>query len=242
MSHRPLEPGVVVGNDTAQVRTQYADTSRLSTRSSFWAPQPPGESAHDLVLTALAGAQVRRVLEIGCGQGAFAERMVRELDVELVATDQSAAMVEATAARGVTAERADASDLPYEDDSFDAVVAMWMLYHVPDLDQVFAEVRRVLRPGGLFLAVTNGREHTADLRAAVGMGPAITQFMAEDGADHLRRHFDQVDAQITASQGIADHATAQAYVASFAPEAAARLAPYEGMRTWTGSGAVFVAR
>ncbi len=71
-------------------------------------------------------------------------------------------MVEATAQRGVRAEVADANHLPYADGTFDAVVAMWMLYHVPNLDRTLAEARRVLRPGGVLIAVTNGRQHTAD--------------------------------------------------------------------------------
>ena len=75
-------------------------------------------------------------------------------------------MVELTRERGVDARVADAMDLPFEDASFDAVVAMWMLYHVPDLDVALAEVRRVLRPGGLFVAVTNGDAHMAGLLRA----------------------------------------------------------------------------
>ena len=47
-------------------------------------------------------------------------------------------------------------------------VAMWMLYHVPDLDRGLAELRRVLRPGGTLVAVTNGDEHVADLRREAG--------------------------------------------------------------------------
>ena len=59
-------------------------------------------------------------------------------------------------------------DLPYADESFDVVAALWMLYHVPDVDRALAEVRRVLRPGGLFVAVTNGDGHVADLRREAG--------------------------------------------------------------------------
>lgn len=242
MSEGAADPGSAVGNDPAEVREQYADPSRLATRASFWATPAPDKSPQDRVIAALRAAGARRVLEIGCGRGAFAARMAAELGVEVIATDQSDAMVAAAAAQGVIAERADACELPYPDAGFDAVVALWMLYHVPDLDRALAEVRRVLRPGGVFVAVTNGREHTADLRAAAGLGPAITTFMAEDGATTLERHFDHVDTEFTAGRAVADHATARAYLASFAPDAAARLAPYDGLRTWHGSGAVFVAR
>ena len=80
-----------------------------------------------------------------------------------LATDASESMVAATAARGLHAEVATIGSLPYPDASFDVVVAAWMLYHVPDLDAALAEVRRVLRPGGSFVAVTNGDRHLARL-------------------------------------------------------------------------------
>jgi ubiquinone/menaquinone biosynthesis C-methylase UbiE len=168
--------------------------------------------------------------------------MQDELGASVLATDQSRAMVDSTKERGVRAEVADADHLPYADGSFDAVAAMWMLYHVPDLDRTLAEVRRVLKRGGILVAATNGMQHTADLRAEVGLGPAITQFTAKDGASLLSRHFDEVESTLTTGRAVADHATAKAYLATFAPDLAGRLAPYDGTRTYTGSGAVFVAR
>lgn len=231
-----------VGNDRAELERQYGTLTRLQTRSSFWAPSPPGQSPQDIAIEALRASGARDILEIGCGTGQFAERMRHDLGANVLATDRSPAMVEATAQRGVRAEIADADHLPYADGAFDAVVAMWMLYHVPDLDRTLTEACRVLRPGGILVAVTNGSQHTADLRAAVGLGPAITQFMAEDGGDHLRRHFDDVETTLTSGKAVANHATAQAYLSTFAPDLAQRLTPYDGTRTYTGSGAVFVAR
>ena len=46
---------------------------------------------------------------------------------------------------------ADARKLPYRDASFDNVISIYNLEHIDDLQGVFAEVRRVLRPGGQFL-------------------------------------------------------------------------------------------
>jgi ubiquinone/menaquinone biosynthesis C-methylase UbiE len=230
-----------IGNDPDELARQYGTPARLQTRSSFWAPSLP-QSPQDIALEALRLSGARDILEIGCGRGHFAERMQDELGASVLATDQSRAMVDSTKERGVRAEVADADHLPYADGSFDAVVAMWMLYHVPDLDRTLAEVRRVLKRGGVLVAATNGRQHTANLRAEVGLGPAVTQFMAEDGAEQLSRHFDEVESTLTTGRAVAAHATAKAYLATFAPDVAGRLAPYDGTRTYTGSGAVFVAR
>ncbi|WP_018157583.1 class I SAM-dependent methyltransferase [Demetria terragena] len=227
--------------DRQEVDHQYSSEGRLQTRSRLWAPSPPGESPQDLAIAALKAAKVDSVLEIGCGRGEFAQRMRDELAADVLATDQSEAMVEATTRRGVAAQVVNADELPYETGQFDAVVAMWMLYHVPNLHRTLTEVRRVLKPGGVFVAVTNGRDHTADLRREVGLAPLETQFMTENGSQALRRHFDHVDLTKTTGEGIADHATACAYIATFAPERADQLPAYDGTRTFTGSGAVFVA-
>lgn len=81
----------------------------------------------------------------------------------LVLTDLSEGMLEA--ARdcvgeydNVSYEQADTQSIPFEQDSFDAVIANMMLYHVPDLRRALLEVRRVLKPGGSFYCATFG-EH-----------------------------------------------------------------------------------
>ena len=64
-------------------------------------------------------------------------------------------MVELTCSRGVEALVGDVQALPFDDGSFDAAVAAWMLYHVPDVDRPIAELAPVSRPGGRLVAVTN---------------------------------------------------------------------------------------
>ncbi|WP_157063402.1 class I SAM-dependent methyltransferase [Luteipulveratus mongoliensis] len=237
-----MTESTTIGSDRTQVRRQYADESPLNARRSIWRGTPDGLQPQDFALARIVEVKPSTVLEIGCGTGEFAAHLTAALpDATVTATDQSARMVELTLERGVQAEVVDATDLPFADGSFDAVCAMWMLYHVPELDRTLSEVRRVLRPGGTFVAGTNGNAHTADLRAAAGLAPLISQFSSENGEPSLRRHFEQVEAEHHATQAVADHAAATAYIASFAPEAARTIEPYDGERTYTGAATIFTA-
>jgi SAM-dependent methyltransferase len=65
--------------------------------------------------------------------------------------------------RTFTFQQADAQELPFETETFDAVIANHMLYHVPDRARAFAEIRRVLKPGGQLYAATNGKRHMMEL-------------------------------------------------------------------------------
>jgi len=94
-------------------------------------------------------------LEIGSGTGYFSLNLVQLGVVErLTATDISPGMLErlATTAEelGLDVEtvETEAEVLPFEDESFDLVFGHAVLHHIPDLEQAFAEFRRVLRPGG----------------------------------------------------------------------------------------------
>jgi SAM-dependent methyltransferase len=99
-----------------------------------------------------------RSLELGAGTGYFTLHLLAAGVVrEAVATDISAGMVrvlEANARRmGLSVETAAcaAEELPFEDASFDLVLGHAILHHIPDLPRAFAEMRRVLRPGGTVL-------------------------------------------------------------------------------------------
>jgi ubiquinone/menaquinone biosynthesis C-methylase UbiE len=225
------------------VRAQYETEDRLETRRSVWHPTDDGRDPADEAFKAIDRAMTgdSRVLEVGCGTGAMAERINALPGVTLVAVDHSERFVELTAARGVDARQADICYLPFEDDTFDVVYAGWMLYHVRDLDRALAEVRRVLRPGGTFVAVTNGDDSLADLRREAGGRPMVTSFSSENGEFTLRRRFSDVRRQDLETRAVfADHAEAQAYLDS--SDEGLVLPFFEGSRTCAGHVTVFEAR
>src|SRR4029078_7030536 len=102
--------------------------------------------------------------------------MQRDLAATVSFVDVSPRMVELARARGVDAQVGDVQELPFADGSFDVAVAAWMLYHVPHLDRGLSELARVLRPGGILVAVTNSRYHLLELRELVGSGPSTLSF------------------------------------------------------------------
>ncbi len=199
-------------NDPELVRREYVSEKGLAGRAAAyqWAEGP---DPREIALEAIAEACPARVLEVGCGRGELAERLVGDFGVEVVAVDQSEQMVELTRARGIDARVGDVQKLPFSDGEFDCAVAAWMLYHVPDLDRGLAELARVLRPGGRLVAVTNGREHLRELGELLGVVREESPFSAENGGEQLRRHFRRVEAR-DASGWIVfpDRRTAQDYV------------------------------
>lgn len=94
-----------------------------------------------------------RGLDLGCGEG-YNTRLVADRGARMTAIDIALGMVQPAVAherdepRGIRYARASGAALPFADGSFDFVVAFMSLQDMPDHDRVFAEVARVLRPGG----------------------------------------------------------------------------------------------
>jgi SAM-dependent methyltransferase len=105
----------------------------------------------------LASRPLTRVLETAAGTGVVTRALASALpaSVAIVATDLNQAMLDEAAAIGTTRpvgwRQADAMQLPFADASFDAVVCQFGAMFFPDKAQAFAETRRVLAPGGVFI-------------------------------------------------------------------------------------------
>jgi ubiquinone/menaquinone biosynthesis C-methylase UbiE len=145
------------------------------------------------------------VLEVGCGNGLIWRENLDRIPSRwrLTLTDLSPGMVERT--RGVLGDRAgyavaDVQELPFEDASFDAVIANHMLFHVEDRPRALGEIARVLRSGGKLRATTIGHEHLRVLRELVPpreggqWEKTRDRFMIETVHDELAPFF--VDVQV----------------------------------------------
>lgn len=154
---------------------QYGDSRKLAARARLhseymiadigWFPwvarHLPLKSSHS-------------ILDVGCGPGWFWAGAVKELpsDLDLTLSDLSPGMVKEAVERcrplpfaSVEGREVNATALPFEDNSFDAVIAMHMLYHVPDPAKAVAEIYRVLKPGGFLAVTTNGAGNMRELYA-----------------------------------------------------------------------------
>jgi malonyl-CoA O-methyltransferase len=112
------------------------------------------------------------VLDLGAGTGLAAREIKRRYRGAVVtAADIAAPMLEVARRRSrfwrpVRCVQADARDLPFDDASFDVVFSNLMLQWVTPPDAALAEMRRVLKAGGLLLASSFGPETLRELRAA----------------------------------------------------------------------------
>jgi SAM-dependent methyltransferase len=112
--------------------------------------------AVDLV-NRLASRSVTRVLETAAGTGVVTRALASVLPegISIVATDLNQPMLDQASALGtrrpVEWRQADAMQLPFADGTFDAVVCQFGVMFFPDKPKAFAEARRVLRPGGVFI-------------------------------------------------------------------------------------------
>lgn len=143
------------------------------------------------------------VLDLGAGTGAmfpyFAEAIADNSSISLTAIEPDPHMlrraVERAAELGIDIEmkRTGAEALPFDDNSFDVVVASLVFCTIPDFDTAISEVARVLKPGGefRFLEHVHGRGWYGRLQDAVTPAWRVVAagcHLNRDTGEALRRH------------------------------------------------------
>ncbi len=122
------------------------------------------EQLDDLVARLAPGDTV---LDAGCGAGVPVTQRVVDAGLVTTALDFSIAQLRLATdlVPGARLVQGDLTVLPFADAAFDAVVSFYAVIHVPRDDHaaVYAEVRRVLRPGGWTLLCLGARDNPGDL-------------------------------------------------------------------------------
>jgi len=137
-----------------------------------WDPKAYGQNGafvHELaggVLDWLAAQPGENILDLGCGDGQLSKRVAAG-GALVLGVDSSSEMVSAAWSQGVSAEQASAEQLPFPDATFDAVFSNAALHWVRGQNAMMAEVRRVLKPRGRFVAEMGGHGNIAAIRVAL---------------------------------------------------------------------------
>ncbi|HEV2661453.1 MAG TPA: class I SAM-dependent methyltransferase [Ktedonobacteraceae bacterium] len=188
---------------------QYKDASNLNARIQLH--QRFGTSKidwHHWVFEQFALTAGSRILELGSGPGHLWQKNLDRIPprCQITLSDFSEGMLQeaknnlAESAERFSFQLVDAQSIPFEDASFDVVIANHMLYHVPDHERAFSEIRRVLQPQGRFYAATNGEAHLQEIRELVqrvfssssGRKRSESSFSLENGAAQLAPWFSHV--------------------------------------------------
>ena len=205
----------------------YGTDANLAARQSIYRFVDPPTSFPAWALDRVSWDGVRAVLDVGCGNGAYF-RLLRErvgADATIVGFDLSAGMLTSARHDGAHLAVADVQAIPLPDASFDVALAMHMLYHAPDVELAIVELRRVLGPGGVLLAATNGEPHQRELVELFGEAAGLDsvdplrvsswRFGLDNGAELLSAAFDDVHREdLPATLVVPEVEPVLAYVAS----------------------------
>lgn len=158
------------------LKNQYQNASNISARinlHSLYSTNPEGW--FPWVFRQCRITSGMKILELGCGDGTLWQenKILLPENIQISLSDISEGMLRDTR-RTIGADDPrfsfaafDCHKIPFEDASFDLVIANHVLFYCRDLNEVCREVRRVLRPGGRFLCSTYSSRHMKEVNQLV---------------------------------------------------------------------------
>lgn len=208
------------------LKTQYKNSSNISARIKL----------HNLYSTNTQGwfswiydhCDIRpgmNILEIGCGSGALwkenREKMTEaENSINITLNDISEGMLRDTRRElekkpftCMSFHTFDCNNIPYDDESFDLIIANHVLFYPDDLSRVLSEIRRVLKPGGTLICSTYGAAHMNEITALVqkfnssiilSADKLYERFGLDNGSDLLSPFFSSVTRHIYNDELVVD--------------------------------------
>ncbi len=167
---------------------QKAATHGASVKSSDYFDDASFFVQRDHILQWIGPLAGKRILDAGCGVGAFSEPWAKANTV--VGVDFSEKSLEFAAARGLQTLSADLTSLPFGTGSFDLVVCIGVIQLIENYRPVLAELARVTKPGGMLLLQTL---HQGSLqRKLLGLVERSKKFDRMYEMAELRDEFDRL--------------------------------------------------
>lgn len=158
------------------------DTDPARSRTDALAKYGFGGDIHEDVANRIEGEGLQPCLDVGCGTGALM-RPLYDRRLAVIGLDASPTQLDDAPHPRVLG---DARLLPFSDESFNSVAALYMLYHLPEPQEVIAECYRVLKKGGLFAACAPSRYNDPELSPFLPDKPPST-FDAESAFEMVER-------------------------------------------------------
>ena len=141
------------------IAKQFGNPAGLSGRMVALVMNHQNRPLYDETIRLLSLSDSERVLDIGCGNGYVLHLLARQYDSVFVGIDISKSMIKAASRRNhafvrngkMTLAHQDASAMSFAEGSFDKAYTINTVYFWDDLKNMMTEIRRVLKPGGLFV-------------------------------------------------------------------------------------------
>lgn len=193
-----------------KVKQQYSNSSNLEARIQVHKKYSTNKlDWSSWVFNQIDFRQDYKVLELGSGTGGLWISNKEDIPyMEIVITDISEGMLQTASSNlesinsNMTFNIVNAEKIPYDDNSFDIIIANHMLYHVRDINMAISEIKRVLKSNGTLYATTMGNENMRNLeRLLIEFDNRIQfpgnemagRFGLESGEIVLRQYFEKVE-------------------------------------------------
>ena len=197
------------------LKTQYQNSTNISARIQLHSLYSQNEQGwFPWIYEQCEIKSGMKILEIGCGNARLWNENIARLpeNVDIVLSDISEGIVREIRRDSLFHEDKrfsfasfDCQEIPYEEDSFDLVIANHMLFYCEDINQVIREINRVLKPEGTLIASTYGEKHMHEItdlvqqfdsRITLAAENLYERFGRENGAAWLESCFENVERRL----------------------------------------------
>ncbi|OSA93429.1 UNVERIFIED_ORG: methyltransferase type 11 [Clostridium botulinum] len=165
----------------------------------------------------------KKILELGCGVGKLWTKNQEfiDKDSEVILSDFSPNMLKCAKNNlknimyKFKYKKINAENIPYDDESFDGVIAAHMLYFVTDIEKALSEIKRILKPDGIVYITTNSCDSMIELNNLtekfdsnldISNNGLSTRFDLENGKEILKKYFNKIELEILEGKIIVDKA------------------------------------